>query len=52
MSGADLLVELGTEELPPTALRQLGEAFAKGMAAVRRYGGRSSTKYRLQAVRD
>jgi len=32
MSGADLLVELGTEELPPTALRQLGEAFAKGMA--------------------
>jgi len=32
MSGADLLVELGTEELPPTALRQLGEAFAKGIA--------------------
>ena len=25
---ADLLVELGTEELPPTALKQLGEQFA------------------------
>ncbi len=29
---ADLLVELGTEELPPAALRQLSEAFAKGIA--------------------
>ena len=29
---ADCLVELGTEELPPTALRQLMNAFASGMA--------------------
>ncbi|HCX88206.1 MAG TPA: glycine--tRNA ligase subunit beta, partial [Gammaproteobacteria bacterium] len=30
--GAELLVELGTEELPPAALRPLGEAFAKLLA--------------------
>ena len=30
--GADLLVEVGTEELPPAALRQLSEAFASGLA--------------------
>lgn len=29
---ADLLVEIGTEELPPTALRRLSEAFARGVA--------------------
>ena len=29
---ADLLIELGTEELPPAALRQLSEAFSKGIA--------------------
>jgi glycyl-tRNA synthetase beta chain len=29
----DFLVELGTEELPPTALRGLEQAFAAGMAA-------------------
>lgn len=28
-----LLVELYTEELPPKALRKLGEAFAGGIAA-------------------
>ena len=28
MQHADLLVELGTEELPPTALKSLSEAFA------------------------
>jgi glycyl-tRNA synthetase beta subunit len=28
-----LLVELYTEELPPKALRKLGEAFASGIAA-------------------
>ena len=28
----DLLVELFTEELPPRALTQLGEAFAQGIA--------------------
>ena len=28
-----LLVELFTEELPPKALRQLGEAFAQGIAS-------------------
>jgi len=30
---ADFLVELGTEELPPTALRGLRDAFAEGLAA-------------------
>jgi glycyl-tRNA synthetase beta chain len=30
---ADLLVEIGTEELPPASLRQLSEAFAAGLAA-------------------
>ena len=30
-AAADLLVELGTEELPPTALRQLMTAFADGI---------------------
>ena len=30
---ANLLVELFTEELPPKALRRLGEAFAAGIAA-------------------
>ena len=30
---ANLLVELFTEELPPKALRRLGEAFAEGIAA-------------------
>lgn len=30
-STADFLVELGTEELPPTALKKLSEAFAKGI---------------------
>ena len=29
---ADLLVELGTEELPPAALKRLSEAFAAGLA--------------------
>ncbi|MCU0832851.1 MAG: glycine--tRNA ligase subunit beta [Chromatiaceae bacterium] len=29
---AELLVEIGTEELPPTALRRLSEAFARGVA--------------------
>ena len=29
---ADLLVEVGTEELPPAALQQLSEAFANGLA--------------------
>ena len=34
MTGADdLLVEIGTEELPPKALRGLSEAFAAGIAA-------------------
>ena len=30
---ADLLVELGTEEMPPKALRQLRDAFAEGVIA-------------------
>jgi glycyl-tRNA synthetase beta chain len=29
----DLLIEVGTEELPPRALRKLSEAFAKGLSA-------------------
>ncbi|MBC7943792.1 MAG: glycine--tRNA ligase subunit beta [Burkholderiales bacterium] len=33
MTTATLLVELLTEELPPKALRQLGAAFAEGLAA-------------------
>jgi glycyl-tRNA synthetase beta chain len=31
---ADFLVELGTEEMPPTALRQLRDAFAEKLAAL------------------
>ena len=31
MSGADLLIEIGTEELPPTALASLMTAFAEGL---------------------
>ena len=31
MSARDLLVELGTEELPPLALRELENAFAEGI---------------------
>ena len=33
MSSADFLVEIGTEELPPKALRSLMEAFASGLEA-------------------
>ncbi|MFA7503085.1 MAG: glycine--tRNA ligase subunit beta [Burkholderiaceae bacterium] len=33
MTSAPLLVELHTEELPPKALRRLGDAFADGIAA-------------------
>ena len=33
MSSATLLVELFAEELPPKALKKLGEAFAEGIAA-------------------
>ncbi len=33
MTGATLLVELLTEELPPKALHKLGQAFANGIAA-------------------
>ena len=31
MSAQDFLVELGTEELPPKALKSLGEAFLAGV---------------------
>ena len=31
MSKADLLVEIGTEELPPKALLKLSQAFADGI---------------------
>ena len=33
MSTKNLLVELFVEELPPKALKKLGEAFAAGLAA-------------------
>ena len=33
MTGATLLVELLTEELPPKALPKIGQAFADGIAA-------------------
>ena len=33
ISAATLVVELFTEELPPKALRRLGDAFADGVAA-------------------
>jgi glycyl-tRNA synthetase beta chain len=33
MSTADFLVELGTEELPPKALKKLSDAFASGLTA-------------------
>ncbi len=33
MSSADFLVELGTEELPPKALRSLSEAFREGLVS-------------------
>ncbi len=33
MSSADFLVELGTEELPPKALRTLSEAFREGLVS-------------------
>ena len=31
MAEKDLLVEIGTEELPPKALKSLGQAFLAGM---------------------
>ena len=33
MSAENLLVEIGTEELPPKALRKLAESFAENLAA-------------------
>ena len=39
MASATLLVELFTEELPPKALKRLGEAFAEGVASGLREGG-------------
>ena len=33
MSQADLLLEIGTEELPPKALQALAQAFADGVVA-------------------
>ena len=44
MSRRDVLVEIGTEELPPLALKSLAESFAagiaKGLEAVRLKHGR------------
>lgn len=43
MSAQTLLVELFVEELPPKALRQLGEAFARGVAQQLQAQGLSDT---------
>ena len=34
---ANLLIELGTEELPPTALLKLSQAFTKGLLNVKAF---------------
>ncbi len=47
-----LVVELVTEELPPKALKRLGEAFAEGVAAGLRARGYLDPGERGDAVRD
>jgi glycyl-tRNA synthetase beta chain len=39
MSSKNLLVELFVEELPPKALKKLGEAFASSLAAALKKAG-------------
>ncbi|MGL4315991.1 MAG: glycine--tRNA ligase subunit beta [Pseudomonas sp.] len=50
MSAQDFLVELGTEELPPKALKSLGEAFLAGVEKGLKAAGLSYAKARFYAA--
>lgn len=50
MSAQDFLVELGTEELPPKALKSLGEAFLAGIEKGLKTAGLSYGKARMYAA--
>ncbi len=50
MSTAPLLVELFTEELPPKALRTLGEAFANGLATSLQQSGLAPAGAQVTAI--
>ena len=50
MSAHDFLVELGTEELPPKALKSLGEAFLAGIEKGLKAAGLSYTASRVYAA--
>jgi glycyl-tRNA synthetase beta chain len=50
MSAHDFLVELGTEELPPKALKSLGEAFLGGIEKGLKTAGLNYTKARVYAA--
>lgn len=50
MSAHDFLVELGTEELPPKALKSLGEAFLAGVEKGLKAAGLSYAKARYYAA--
>ena len=50
MSARDFLVELGTEELPPKALKTLGEAFLAGIEKGLKAAGLSYSASRYYAA--
>ena len=50
MSAQDFLVELGTEELPPKALKSLGEAFLAGIEKGLKAAGLNYTSTRVYAA--
>lgn len=50
MSALDFLVELGTEELPPKALKNLGDAFLAGVEKGLKAAGLSYTSARMYAA--
>ena len=50
MSAQDFLVELGTEELPPKALKTLAEAFLAGVEKGLKAAGLGYTKARYYAA--
>ncbi|WP_068828785.1 glycine--tRNA ligase subunit beta [Pseudomonas sp. BMS12] len=50
MSAQDFLVELGTEELPPKALKSLGDAFLAGIEKGLKSAGLSYSKARIYAA--
>ena len=50
MSTRDFLVELGTEELPPKALKTLGEAFLAGIEKGLKTAGLSYSVTRYYAA--